>query len=104
MKTTNNDLREIMKTAWQFTKQTGINFAECLRKAWKVFKLKVQMLNGIVKFYYTKVDGSIREAWGTLQNVEDKIKGDNRAKNPTVQVYFDTEVNDFRCFKKLNLV
>ena len=29
---------------------------------------------------------------------------DKRAKNDTVQVYFDTERNEFRCFKKANLV
>jgi len=97
-------LSEIMKTAWQFFKQTGLEFSECLKKAWANYKLQKAMLIGIVKFYFQKVDGTTREAWGTLQDVEDKIKGDNRAKNSTIQVYFDTEKQEFRCFKKLNLV
>ena len=63
------------------------------------------MRTSIVKFYYQKVDGSIREAWGSLQDkyLED-IKKDNRSKNDTVQVYFDTEKQEFRCFKKLNII
>lgn len=101
---TKQRLSEIMKLAWQFCKQTGMCFSECLKKAWANFKLVLKMQTSIVKFYFQKVDGSIREAWGTLQNVEDKIKGDNRAKNKTIQVYFDTEKEAFRCFKKLNLV
>ncbi len=33
-----------------------------------------------------------------------ETKGDERKKNATVQVYFDTEKQAFRCFKKFNLV
>ena len=105
MKTsTRQRLSEIMKLAWQFAKQTGLNFSECLKKAWSNIKLRAKMTTQIVRFYFQKVDGSIREAWGTLQDVEDKIKGDNRAKNNTIQVYFDTEKQAFRCFKKVNLI
>lgn len=96
-------LREIMKMAWQFFKQTGINFSDCLRKAWRNIKLRIKLQFGIVRFYFKKVDGTLREAWGTLQNLDDKIKNDKRAKNPTIQVYFDTEKHEFRCFKKFNL-
>lgn len=97
---------EIFKTAWQFFRMTGKNFAECLKKAWAVAKLKNQMQNEIVKFYFQKVDGSIREAWGTLRaDLMPEISGnDHRQKNNTVQVYFDTEKREFRCFKKFNLV
>ena len=93
-----------MKLAWQFYKQTGESFSNCLSKAWANLKLVQKLQKGIVRFYFKKVDGSIREAWGTLKGVEEKIKGDNRSKNTTVQVYFDTEVQEFRCFKKLNLI
>ena len=100
-----SQLSEIMRTAWQFFKQTGLDFSECLKKAWANFKLKQQLLKGIVKFYFQKVDGSIREAWGTLRSdLLPEMKEDNRKKNPTIQVYFDTEKQEFRCFKKFNLV
>ena len=32
-----------------------------------------------------------------------EMQGDTRKRNDTVQVYFDTEKQEFRCFKKLNL-
>ncbi|HHT22959.1 MAG TPA: DUF2693 domain-containing protein [Bacteroidales bacterium] len=98
------DLSNIMKMAWNFFRISGQSFSDCLKRAWANFKLVKRMQVGIVKFYFQKVDGSIREAYGTLKGVEDKIKGtDNRTKNENVQVYFDTEKQSFRSFKKLNL-
>ncbi len=99
-----NQMKEVMSMAWRFFKISGQSFADCLRKAWANFKLVQSMQKGIVRFYFRKVNGEVREAWGTLKDVEDKIKGDNRSKNDTVQVYFDTEAQEFRCFKRLNLI
>lgn len=95
-----------MQMAWQFVKRNGMTLAEGLRKAWQVFKLKAAMTRGIVRFYFRKVDGTIREAYGTLKaELMPEIKGeDNRKKNDTVQVYFDTEKQEFRCFKLANIV
>jgi len=80
--------------------------SEALKKAWANFKLKMNMNKGIVKFYYQKVDGSTREAYGTLlEKIIPVAAGENhRKKNNTVQVYFDTEKQEWRCFKKLNPV
>lgn len=102
----NSDLRTIMTMAWQFVKRNGMTMADALKKAWVNFKLKVAMAVRIVKFYFQKVDGSIREAYGTLRaDLLPEIKGeDNRKKNDTVQVYYDTEKMEFRCFKVANLV
>ena len=77
------DLRSIMQMAWQFVKRNGMTLAEGLRKAWQVFKLKAAMTRGIVRFYFRKVDGTIREAYGTLKaELMPEIKGeDNRKKN-----------------------
>ena len=102
----NSDLRTIMSMAWQFVKRNGINLSEALKKAWQVFKLKAKMAKGIVRFYFRKVDGSIREAYGTLRSdLMPEIKGDDtRKKNDTVQAYYDTEKQSFRCFKLANLV
>ncbi len=97
--------RTIMQTAWQFFKQTGLSFKDCLKKAWANWKLQHKMQTEIVRFYFQKVDGSVREAWGTLRADMLPEAGENRRKkNDTVQTYFDTEVNEFRCFKKFNLV
>jgi hypothetical protein len=56
--------------------------------------------------YFQKVDGTIREAYGTLNaRLVPVIAGiDNRRKNDTTQVYFDTERQEWRCFKKANLI
>ena len=100
-----NYLSEIMRLAWQFAKQTGMSFSTCLKKAWLNYKLKKAMYKSIVKFYYQKVDGTIREAWGSLeQKYMPELTSDRRAKNNTVQVYYDTEKQEFRCFKKVNLI
>ena len=79
--------------------------SEALKVAWANMKLKMQMKSKIVRFYYQKVDGSLREAYGTLdERLMPAITGtDKRAKNDTVQVYFDTEKQEFMCFKKANL-
>ena len=61
------------------------------------------MKKKIVKFYFKKVDGSVREAYGTLdEKLMPAITGtDNRKKNDTVQTYYDTERKNSDASKKL---
>jgi Protein of unknown function (DUF2693). len=103
MKTT--DLSHIMKLAHQFIRTADISLSEALKQAWATFKLRQAMSKRIVKFYYCKVDGSIREAYGTLkETIIPTTQGNDRKKNETVMAYFDTEAQGWRSFKKLNLV
>lgn len=98
-------LHDIMTLAWQFVKRNGFTMSEALKAAWANMKLRTAMNNCIVKFYFQKVDGSIREAYGTLkENLIPATNGDNRKRNDTVQVYFDTEKQEWRCYKKANLI
>lgn len=99
-------LRGIMQQAWQFVKRNGMSMSEALVKAWANHKLLAAMYLKIVKFYFQKVDGSLREAYGTLNSkyIPERTGESNRRKNDTVQTYFDTERQEFRCFKKANLV
>lgn len=100
-----NILHDIMSLAWQFVKRNGFTMSEALKLAWANIKLKAAMKQRIVKFYFQKVDGSIREAYGTLkENLIPATSGDNRKRNDTVQVYFDTEKQEYRCYKKANLI
>lgn len=100
-----NVLHDIMSLAWQFVKRNGFTMSEALKVAWANMKLKAAMKQRIVKFYFQKVDGSIREAYGTLkENLIPATSGDNRKRNDTVQVYFDTERQEYRCFKIANLI
>ena len=100
------DLSVIMTNAHRFCKIAGLSLSEALKRAWANFKLVVRMCSGIVKFYFQKVDGSIREAYGTLSGrLIPAIAGtDSKKKNDTTQTYFDTEKQEWRCFKKLNLI
>lgn len=103
--TVKNTLREVMNLAWQFVRKNGYTMSEALKTAWVNIKLRSALSKRIVKFYFQKVDGTLREAYGTLMS--DRIPatgGDNRKRNDTVQVYFDTEKEEYRCFKKANLI
>lgn len=94
-----------MSLAWQFVKKNGLTLAQALRIAWRNFKLRTAMAKGIVKFYFLKVDGSTREAYGTLAaHIVPATQESGRKPNPTTQTYFDTERDDWRCFKKANLI
>jgi len=106
MKTTKETLSIIMQTAWQFVKRNGMDMSEALKAAWRNIKLHAAMKQRIVKFYFQKVDGSIREAYGTLSDrlIPATSGEDNRRKNETVQTYYDTEKCEWRCYKKANLL
>lgn len=98
-------LKSVMRLAWQFVKRNGFTMSEALKVAWANIKLKAMMKLRIVKFYFQKVDGSLREAYGSLrEDLLPTAKGEDKKKNDTTQVYYDTEVQAFRSFKKANLV
>lgn len=98
-------MREVMTLAWQMVKKNGYTMAEALKTAWRNIKLRTQMQQRIVKFYFQKVDGSIREAYGTLKETLIPATGEsNRKKNDTVQTYFDSEKQAWRSYKKANLI
>ena len=100
-----NRMREIMSLAWQFVKRNGFDLSQALKTAWANVKLHAALKKGIVKFYFTKVDGSLREAYGTLkESLLPETKGIGRKPSDTVQVYYDTEKQEYRCYKKANLV
>ena len=98
-------LHDVMSLAWQLVKRNGYSMSEALKCAWTNLKLRAQMKSKIVKFYFQKVDGSVREAWGTLsEKIVPATGEDTRKKNETVQTYFDTDRGEWRCFKKANLI
>ena len=106
MKTfTTTDRKNIFALAWQFVKRNGYTLSEALVTAWRNIKLRKALAKGICKFTFEKVDGSIRQAFGTLaENRIPATNGSDRRRNDSVQVYFDTEKQEYRCFKKANLL
>lgn len=102
-----NSMREVMKNAHRFFKVTGESFSECLKRAWQVYKLAKAMKTKTVQFFYQKVNGEVRQAFGTMAEevIHDKVKGtDIRRKNEDLLTYWDTEKESFRSFKEFNLV
>lgn len=98
-------MHDIMTMAWGFVKKNGFTMSEALQMAWRNYKLRCALVQRIVRFTFQKVDGSIREAFGTLNDrIVPPTAGSDRRRNETVQVYFDTEKGEWRCFKKANLI
>ncbi len=97
----------VMKYAWQLWNTTRETWQLCMIKAWQLYRLAKAMRVGVVAFYYTKADGTIRKAVGTLKNVPAgaTIGGKKITKRSyKTMAYFDTERNSFRCFKIENLI
>ena len=102
---TKSFLYEVMSLAWQFVRKNGFTMSEALKCAWANMKLKLQMKSKIVEFYFKKTDGTLRQAFGTLkENLIGEVKGTGRKPNDNLQVYWDTEKEEYRCFKKCNLI
>lgn len=98
-------LASIMKMAWMFIRRNGYTLSEALKCAWANYKVRMAMKAGITMFYFRKINGEIRQAFGTLkEDALPQIQGTGRKPNETVQVYFDTDRNEFRSFKKCNLI
>ncbi|MBM6845092.1 SH3 beta-barrel fold-containing protein [Phocaeicola plebeius] len=99
-----NLLKEIMNLAWSFVRKNGYSMSEALKVAWTNIKLRALLHKKVVEFYFKKTDGTLRQAFGTLMS--DRIpetKGTKKTAD-NCQVYFDTEKNEYRCFKKCNLI
>ena len=54
------DLSNIMCMAWRFYRTTRQAFGECLKLAWRNFNLVRNMHTEVVRFYFRKVDGTLR--------------------------------------------
>lgn len=69
-------MKEVMSMAWRFFKVTGESFADCLKRSWLVYKLTKAMKTKTVQFFYQKVNGEIRQAFGTMKDeiIHDKVK------------------------------
>lgn len=100
-------MSRLMQNAWMLVKKYGLSMRDAMVKAWGIFKLKGQMLRGIVKFFYTKIDGTTRMAWGTLKAdlLPQQEEGCRQKKvNDTTFCYYDTDKQAFRSFKMINYI
>lgn len=93
----------VFKTAWELVKKTNKPLPVCLSRAWSLYRLRKRMAVEVVTITYEKVDGSVRKAKATLQNVASMIKGTGK-ENQSLFNYFDVDANAFRSFKIENLI
>ena len=97
----------VMKYAHHRFTITEDSWASCLRKAWQIYRLAKKMRKGIVNFTYRKVDGTIRQALGTLMNLPaGRTLNGKRMTKPSYKTfaYFDIVKGEMRCFKVENLL
>lgn len=99
-----NRMREVMNLAWSFVRKNGYSMSEALRCAWANIKLRTLLHKKVVEFFFKKVDGTLRQAFGTLMSERVPQATGLKKTADSCQVYFDTEKNEWRCFKKCNLV
>lgn len=99
-----NQMKEVMSLAWSFVKRNGFSMSEALKVAWANLKLKAALKVKVVEFYFKKTDGTLRQAFGTLMSIRvPETKGTKKTAD-NCQVYFDCEKEEWRCFKKCNLI
>lgn len=95
--------RRLFNIAWSVRKSFS-TFAEALVHAWKVVKLQFALCTQtLVRFKYTKVDGSVREANGSNANLP-YTGAPRKAPNYGLLVYFDLDAQAFRSAKIENLL
>lgn len=93
--------KQVMLKMWSIRHMFS-SIRQALKAAWKLVKLRIAMKAGQVAFKFRKVDGSIREAIGTLQ-VEYTAKGNSTATEETMS-FFDVEANHWKSFKITNFI
>ena len=71
-------------------------------KAMMIETLKTKMANGIAHFAFAKKDGSVREAWGTIQEniAAAKTNGNGISREYyKTTAFFDIEKGEWRSFR-----
>lgn len=102
----NNNSMMLAKRAMAIAKK--LNSVEMgVEKSLLISALKRRLQMGVVRFAYQKKDGTIREAFGTLDRVIIKAKVKGTGTSPEEYqccCYFDIEKGAFRSFRWENLI
>ena len=98
----------VIAKAVQFVNYYNMGINDAVRKGIMLEELKQRMVNGeLVKFKYMKVDGSIRNAIGTLQAdvVAANTKANGTYRKPQgAFCYIDLESFGWRSFREERLI
>ena len=97
--------QQVINDAKRINQITGRPMSECENQAIQIAECVKAMKTRIVEFYFVKKDGTVRQAFGTLQDevILPLIKDtSNREPNPELVTYYDTVKRQFRSFRKEN--
>lgn len=91
----------IFSLAWQMVRVQGMTMSDALKTAWANAKVVNGLRKGVCRFKFNKLDGTVREAVGTLvETLIPETRGTGRRRAESVQCYFDLQKNEWRCFRK----
>lgn len=104
-------LQSSLRTAyWPLHQQVEAAVIESTRVAYEIDELVDELHKRIVRFSYTKTNGTVREAIGTLKpGVLNMLSDSSKSKprnhgNRGCVVYFDLDREDWRCFCPENFI
>ena len=82
------------------------SFSEALRLAWKASKIYARMLKGVAHFTFRKANGEIRNAVGTLcdLNYHPTGNGSHKERPADCICFWDVEKQEFRSFNAATLI
>ena len=95
-----------MQESWVLIKNYKMNKSDALKQGWLLAKNHHAMrTRKYVMFEFLKTDGkTIRKALGTINPMFVPPTKGLRTPPPTTQVFFDVEKNEWRCYRKSNLL
>lgn len=107
MNTTKISRSEVMTAAHSMRRQNpSLTFGDCQKLAWKSIRLRSALRTGIINFCYTKENGEMRKATGTLNATyfQYESKGTDRTENPMIVKYYDLDAGAFRSCRADRLI
>ena len=101
----------VFNLANQLMDETDMTRSESMKQAYLVRELLEKLGQGVVTFEYEKMDGSLREARGTLcprlmpqQETDGKTDGKQRDRDRMDFAYWDWDKQSFRAFRAGSVV
>lgn len=79
---------------------------KCLKQAWQVVKLESAMKTKVVEFFFMKMNGEVRQAFGTLlqSHIDYTPNGTGHAASRDCIRYWDEAKGAWRQFKAYNFL
>lgn len=103
-----NKMRKVMQLAHRAyqLKSSSMSWVECLKQAWQVVKLEAAMKTKVVEFFFMKMNGEVRQAFGTLlqSHIDYTPNGTGHAASRDCIRYWDEEKGAWRQFKAYNFL